>query len=168
MSPNIHPSCFIAAGAIIIGNVTIEKGCSVWSCAVVRGDLNFVRIGEGSNIQEHAVIHVTSSNPTIIGKNVSVAHGSIIHGAKINDNTIIGMNATVLDGAEIGSRSLIGANTLVREGVKIPPCSLVVGVPGKIIRKEDKNLSTIAAKNAEIYHRLRDEYKTSKYILYKP
>jgi carbonic anhydrase/acetyltransferase-like protein (isoleucine patch superfamily) len=168
MDPNIHPSCFIAAGAFIIGNVTIEKGCGVWFGAVIRADLNSVRIGEGSNIQDHAVIHVSSSYPAIIGKNVSLAHGSIVHGARIGDNTIIGMHTTVLNGAEIGSGSLIGANSLVKEGVKIPPGSLVVGLPGKIIRSEDENLSVMAVKNAEIYHRLRDEHKTSKYMRYNP
>jgi carbonic anhydrase/acetyltransferase-like protein (isoleucine patch superfamily) len=168
MNPNIHPSCFIAAGAFIIGNVTIEKGCGVWFGVVIRADLNSVRIGEGSNIQDHAVIHVSSSYPTIIGKNVSLAHGSIVHGARIGDNTIIGMHATVLNGAEIGSGSLIGANTLVKEGIKIPPGSLVVGLPGKIIRSEDETLSVIAVKNAEIYHRLRDEHKISKYMRYNP
>jgi len=167
MKPNIHPSCFIAPGAAIIGDVTIEKGCSVWFGAVIRGDLNSVRIGEGSNIQDHAVIHVSSSYPMIMGKNVSLAHGSIVHGARIGDNTIIGMNATVLNGAEIGPGSLIGANTVVKEGVKTPPGSLVVGIPGKIIRREDRNLSAVAIKNAEIYCRLRDEYKTSKYTFYK-
>jgi carbonic anhydrase/acetyltransferase-like protein (isoleucine patch superfamily) len=167
MNPNVHPSCFIAAGAFIIGNVTIERGCGVWFGAVIRADLNSVRIGEGSNIQDHAVIHVSSSYPAIIGKNVSLAHGSIVHGARIGDNTLIGMHATVLNGAEIGAGSLIGANTLVKEGMKIPPGSLVVGLPGKIIRSEDENLSVKALKNAEIYHRLRDEHKASKYIIYK-
>ncbi len=125
----IHSSCFIAENTKIIGDVTIEENSSVWYNTVIRGDENSVFIGKGTNIQDNVVIHVTEKNPVIIGKNVSVGHNAVIHAAKIGNNCLIGMNATILTGAEIGDGSLVGACTLVTENMSIPENSLVLGVP---------------------------------------
>jgi carbonic anhydrase/acetyltransferase-like protein (isoleucine patch superfamily) len=165
--PKIDPSCYVAQEAIIIGDVVIDKGCSIWPFAVIRADLSQVRIGEGSSIQEHCQIHGNPGKPIIIGKNVSVGHGAIIHAAQVGDYVIVGMNSTILDGAEIGSGSIVGANALVKEGMKVPEGSLVVGVPAKIVKQGDPSLRDAAKRNAEAYHDLRDAHKRGEFTRYK-
>jgi carbonic anhydrase/acetyltransferase-like protein (isoleucine patch superfamily) len=165
--PKIDPSCYVAPEAIIIGDVVIEKGCSIWPYAVIRADLSQARIGEGSSIQEHCQIHGNPGRPIIIGKNVSVGHGAIIHAAQVGDYVIVGMNSTILDGAEIGSGSIVGANALVKEGMKVPEGSLVVGVPAKIVKQGDPSLREAAKRNAEAYHKLRDAHKRGEFARYK-
>lgn len=167
-SPKIDSSCYVAPEAIIIGDVVVDKGCSIWSFAVIRADLSSVRIGEGSSIQEHCQIHGNPGKPTIIGKNVSIGHAAIIHAAKVDDFVIVGMNSCILDGAEIGSGSIIGAGAVVTENMKIPEGSLVVGVPAKIIRQGDPSLREQAKRNAEAYHKLRDAHKRGEYQRYRP
>lgn len=166
--PKIDPSCYVSPEAIIIGDVVIDKGCSIWSFAVIRADLSPVRIGEGSSIQEHCQIHGNPGKPTIIGKNVSVGHAAIIHAAKIGDLVIVGMNSCILDGAEIESGSIVGAGAVVTENMKVPEGSLVVGVPAKIIRQGDPSLKEQAKRNAEAYHKLRDAYRRGDFPRYKP
>jgi carbonic anhydrase/acetyltransferase-like protein (isoleucine patch superfamily) len=165
--PKVDPSCYVAPEAIIIGDVVIDKGCSIWPYAVIRADLSPVRIGEGSSIQEHCQIHGNPGRPIIIGKNVSVGHGAIVHAAQIGDYVIVGMNSTILDGAEIGSGSIVGANALVKEGMKVPEGSLVVGVPAKIVKQGDPSLREAAKRNAEAYHNLRDAHKRGEFARYK-
>jgi len=150
---------------VIIGDVVIDDGCSIWPNAVIRGDENSIKIGEGTNIQDCAVVHVDNENATNIGKNVSIGHCAIVHGATIGDEVIIGMNASVLSGAVIGSGCIIGANALVTPGMKIPDNSLAVGVPAKII-KEDEELREMALENADHYFDLRDEHDSGKYERY--
>jgi carbonic anhydrase/acetyltransferase-like protein (isoleucine patch superfamily) len=166
--PKVDSSCYVAPEAIIIGDAVVDKGCSVWSFAVIRADLSPVRIGEGTSIQEHCQIHGNPGRPTIIGKNVSVGHGAIIHAAKVDDFVIIGMNSCILDGAEVGSGSIVGAGAVVTENMKIPEGSLVVGVPAKVIRQGDPSLKEQARRNAEAYHRLRDAHKRGEYHRYAP
>jgi carbonic anhydrase/acetyltransferase-like protein (isoleucine patch superfamily) len=165
--PAIDPSCYIAEEAVIIGDVTIGKGCSVWPFAVIRADLSPVRIGEGSSVQEHCQIHGNPGRPTVIGRNVSIGHGAIVHAATLGDDIIVGMNSSILDGAEIGSGSIIGANALVRESMVVPEGSLVVGVPARIVRQGDASLRDVARKNAEEYHRLRDAHRQGAYVRYR-
>ncbi len=159
MKPKVHPSCFIAPTATIVGNVEIDEGCSVWHSAVIRGDVNPIKIGAGSNVQDCCVIHASPQHATTLGKNVSLGHGAIVHGAVIQDNVIVGINAVVMNGAEIGRGSIIGVNAVVRENTKVPPRSLVVGVPGKVVRENDERLEKMAVENALLYQRLRDEHK---------
>lgn len=166
--PKVDPSCYVAPEAVIIGDVVIERGCSIWPYAVIRADLSEIRIGEGSSIQEHCQVHGNPGRPSIIGKNVSVGHGAIIHAAKIGDEVIIGMNSCILDGAEVGSGSVVGAGAVVTAGMIIPPGSLVVGVPAKIVRQNDPSLLEAARRNAEEYHRLRDAHKRGDYRRYTP
>ncbi|MGQ9586910.1 MAG: gamma carbonic anhydrase family protein [Thermoplasmata archaeon] len=167
-SPKVDPSCYVAPEAIIIGDVVIDKGCSIWPYAVIRADLSEVRIGEGSSVQEHCQIHGNPGKPTIIGKNVSIGHGAIIHAAKVGDCCIIGMNSSILDDAEVGSGSIVGANAVVTSGMRIPEGSLVVGVPGRIVKQGDSTLMETAKKNAEEYHKLRDAHKKGEFIRYGP
>jgi len=163
MAPRIHPECFIADTAVIIGEVTIEAGASIWYGAVLRGDENSIHIGEGTNIQDNVTIHNIPSHSVKIGKNCSIGHGAIVHGCVIHDNVIIGINATVLDGAEIHTGSIIGANALVLENQVIPENSLAVGVPAKVIRENDYALPELCAENAKKYHELRDLHQAGNY-----
>jgi len=162
MNKDIDKTCFIADSAVVIGKVRLSKNCSVFPNAVLRGDENEIIIDECSNVQDCAVIHVDSKNNCIIGKNVSIGHGAIIHGAKIEDNVIVGMNATVMNGARIKKGSIIGACALVSENKEIPANSLVVGIPGKVI-KQDKDFEKNCIKNAEVYVKLAKEHKEGKF-----
>lgn len=146
--PKISPNTFIAEGTQIIGDVILEENVSIWYNAVLRGDLTYIQVGEGSNIQDNATVHVETNKPAIIGKNVTVGHNAIIHACTIEDNVLIGMGAIILNGAYIGKNSLIGAGTIVTENKMIPEGSLVIGVPGKVVRSlhpdEIENISVSA------------------------
>ena len=166
--PVVDPSSYVAPEALIIGDVTIGKECSVWPYAVVRGDLSEVRIGDGSSVQEHCQIHGNPGKPTIIGSKVTLGHGSIVHAARIGDCVIIGMNSSVLDDAEIGPGSIVGANALVTSGTKVPEKSLVVGVPAKVVRSGDDSLREAAIRNAEEYIALAAAHKEGRYARYAP
>jgi carbonic anhydrase/acetyltransferase-like protein (isoleucine patch superfamily) len=135
--PSIHPSAFIAPGAVIIGDVEIGEEASVWYGAVIRADLNVIRIGPRSNIQDGSVVHLADDYGVHVGQYVTCGHSAILHACTVDDEVLIGMGATVLDGAEIGARSVIGANALVTQGMKVPPGSMVLGSPGKIRRALD-------------------------------
>ena len=163
MKPEIADDVFTAPGSKIIGNITIKKGASIWYNTVVRGDIGSIIIGEKTNIQENASLHIDSGQPMKIGKNVTVGHGAILHGCEIENNCIIGMGATILNGAVIGEGSIIGAGALVAEGKTIPPGSLVVGVPGKIIKKLNKeNIKQIQESAEHYYHTAQEHSKMLK------
>ena len=163
---NIDTSSFIAPSAVIIGDVSIGKNCGVYPHAVIRGDQNSIEIGDGSNIQDCCVIHVNDTFPVKIGKNVSIGHCAMIHGATIEDECLIGISATILNGAKIGSGSVIGANALITAGAEIPKNSLVLGVPGKVI-KQDEGLLEMIRSNAETYKILSQKHLQGKYPVYK-
>ncbi|MFW5928778.1 MAG: gamma carbonic anhydrase family protein [Thermoplasmatota archaeon] len=166
MPPTVPESCFISDSSTIIGDVVLGEGCSIWPNAVLRGDQNYIKIDEGTNIQDCAVVHVDEKHHTIIGKDVTVGHGAIVHGCEVGDETIIGMNSTVLSGAEIGKGCIIGANALVREDMIVPDFSIAVGVPAKIIKEGDEELRKRTKLNAEHYHCLRDEHKQGGFESY--
>ena len=132
--PQVDESAFIADNATVAGRVTLAKNASVWFGAVVRGDTQPITVGEGSNIQDNAVVHVNASTPVVIGSNVTVGHGAIIHGATIGNNVLVGMGATVLDGAVIGDNCIIGAGALVTSRMEIPAGSLVLGMPAQVAK----------------------------------
>ncbi|MBI2430211.1 MAG: gamma carbonic anhydrase family protein [Ignavibacteriales bacterium] len=135
ITPTIHPTVFLADGVHIIGDVEIGKDSSVWYNTVIRGDVNYIRIGERTNIQDNTVIHVTNKKfPTHIGSNVTVGHNAVIHACTINDYCLIGMGAIILDDATIGPYSLIAAGAVVTMGSVIPQGMLAAGVPAKVIR----------------------------------
>ena len=141
--PKIDPSAYIAKGAIVIGSITLKKNVSIWHSAVLRGDINSITIDEGSNIQDGSVVHLADDYGVTIGKFVTVGHSAVIHACTIQDECLIGMNATILDGAVIGKQSIIGAGALVTKGSQIPEGSLVLGAPAKVIRPltEEERLS---------------------------
>lgn len=157
------PSNYIDPTAVLIGNVKLGEGVSIWPYAVIRADEDQVSIGDGSNVQEHAVLHVAAGYPTIIGRDVTVGHGAIINGATVGDRCIIGMNATVVEGALIGDGCIIGANAVITGTMVVPPRSVVVGVPGKIIKRDDPAAEERALANAVAYHHLRDAHLAGKY-----
>lgn len=132
--PRVHASAFVHDRAVLIGNVTIGSKASVWPCAVLRGDIAPISVGEGSNIQDGAVVHVADNLPAIIGSYVTVGHLAMIHACTIGDRCLVGMHATVLDGSVIGADCIIGAGALVTKDTFIPPGSLVLGSPAKVKR----------------------------------
>ncbi len=134
LGPTIHASAYVHAKAIVIGNVTIGAKASVWPCAVLRGDIAPIEVGEGSNIQDGAVLHVADGLPAKVGARVTVGHLAMIHACVIGDECLIGMHATILDGCVIGARSIVGANSLVTKVTQVPPGSLVMGSPAKVVR----------------------------------
>jgi len=135
ITPRLHASVFVAPGAMIIGDVAIGSDSSVWFNAVIRGDVNSIRIGEMTNVQDLCMLHVTHKKYSLtIGSHVTIGHGAILHGCTVRDSVLIGMGATVLDAATIGSESLIAAGAVIREGMQVPEGVLVAGVPAKVIR----------------------------------
>jgi carbonic anhydrase/acetyltransferase-like protein (isoleucine patch superfamily) len=141
--PVIPASAFVAPGATVIGDVTLGEEASIWYGAVLRGDINRIRVGAHSNIQDGSVVHIDSSYDTTVGEWVTVGHRAILHACTVADEVLVGMGSIILDGAEIGARSIIGAGALVTGGKKIPPGSLVLGSPGKVVREltEEEQLS---------------------------
>lgn len=136
ISPTIGKEVFVAPDAWVIGDVELGNNVSVFFGAILRGDILPIRIGRGTNIQEHSMLHTSHGRvPTIVGEDCTIGHRAIVHGCKVGNRTLIGMGAIVLDEAEIGDECLIGAGALILEGKKIPPRSLVVGSPGKVIRE---------------------------------
>lgn len=135
-SPKIHESVFVAENAVIIGDVEIEKDASIWYNCVLRGDVNYIRIGEKTNIQDGTTIHVSrKTNPTIIEHEVTVGHSATIHGCYIETGCLIGIGSIILDGARIGKNSLIAAGSLVTPNTKIPERSFVMGTPARVKRE---------------------------------
>ena len=134
--PQLGQNVYISENAVVIGNVTLGDEVNIWFGSVIRGDMHYIKIGNRSNIQDNAVVHVTSAiSPTNIGFGVTVGHGAIIHGCTIEDCCMIGMGAIIMDDAVIGTGSLVGAGALVPPNMKVPPKSLVVGMPGKVVRE---------------------------------
>ena len=134
----IDESVFIAPDAVVVGDVTIGPASSVWFKAVIRGDTESIAIGRETNVQDHCVIHADPGLPCTIGDGVTLGHAAIVHGATVRDHVMIGIRATVLNGAIIGSGSIIAAGAVVTEGAEIPPDSLVMGLPGKVVRQVDE------------------------------
>ncbi|RLF75516.1 gamma carbonic anhydrase family protein [Thermococci archaeon] len=154
--PKIHETAFVDENAYIIGDVVLEEKTSVWPSAVLRGDIEQIYIGKGSNIQDNVSVHTSHGMPTILGEYVTIGHNAVIHGAKIGNHVIIGMGAIVLDGAKIGNHVIIGAGALIPPGKEIPDYSLVVGVPGKAVRRLSEEEIEMTKKNAEIYMELAE------------
>ena len=141
---------WVSPNAQVMGKVTLKSRVSIWFGVVIRGDNDLITVGAGSNVQDNTVIHTDLGYPTTIGKNCTIGHGAIIHGCTIGDNSLVGMGATVLNGAVIGRNCLIGAGALVPEGREIPAGSLVVGMPGKVVRALSDE--EIAANRASATH----------------
>ncbi len=145
------PTSYIAPGAAVIGNVVLGEQVSIWFNAVLRGDNDAIVIGDGSNVQDGAVLHVDPGHPLNVGRRVTIGHKAILHGCQIGDNSLIGMNAVVLNDAVIGKNCLIGANALVTEGMQIPDNSLVLGSPAKIRKELDEQALAMLDSAAQSY-----------------
>lgn len=154
IKPNIDEDVFIADNARVIGDVNIKQGSSIWYGVVIRGDIENITIGEFTNVQDNSVVHTEKGAPVTIGNYSVIGHNAIIHGCSIGDNCLIGMGAIVLNHAKIGENCIIGAGALIPEGKIIPPNSLVLGVPGKIIRKVTEEEIQSIRNNALRYHEL--------------
>jgi carbonic anhydrase/acetyltransferase-like protein (isoleucine patch superfamily) len=144
-------SVFIAPTAAVIGDVTLGSESSIWFGAVLRGDSDQIKVGKRTNIQDNAVVHCDPSDPAIIGDDCIIGHCAIVHGARLENNVLIGMNATVLNNAQIGEFSVIGANALVTAGTIIPPRSLVLGSPAKVVKSLTEEQIEGIKENAAVY-----------------
>lgn len=156
--PELDGASFVAPTAFVVGQVSMGRDCSIWFGSTVRADTGSVTLGVGVNVQECSTIHTQAGDDVLIGDDVSMGHHTLIHGADIGNDVLLGMNATILSGARVGQGSIIAAHALVGEGVEIPPRSLVVGVPGRVIRETtDTDLERIRA-TARNYRRLGRDY----------
>lgn len=141
-TPKIGKNCFIAETAVIIGDVEIGDDCSIWYGAVLRGDVNSIRIGNRVNIQDNAILHTTYQKTTIkIGDDVSIGHGVIVHGADVQNWALLGMGSTIMDNAIIGEGAIVAANALIMEKTAVEPNSIYAGVPAKFVKRVDPSLS---------------------------
>jgi carbonic anhydrase/acetyltransferase-like protein (isoleucine patch superfamily) len=144
-------AAFIAPSAVIVGDVTLGAGVSVWHQAVIRGDIAPIVIGDGTNIQDGAILHVARDRPCIVGRGVSVAHRVVLHGCTIEDDVLVGIGALILNGAVVGAGSVIAAGAVVTEGTTIPAGSLVMGVPGRVVGQVGTELARRSRSTAERY-----------------
>ena len=156
---NYKDSIVICPNAQIIGDVELGNDVSIWHGAVVRGDTDSITVGNNSNIQDNCVVHCTKGFPVKIGNNVSVGHGAVVHGCTLEDNVLIGMNATVLNGAKIAKNSIVGAGAVVSEGKEFPEGSLILGVPAKLIKQLSPEQIDMIQHNADNYVKLSKQYK---------
>lgn len=154
-TPSLDEGVFVAPSADVIGRVKLHKDSSVWFGSVLRGDINEIVIGEGSNIQDNSTLHVVEAFPCIVGKGVTVGHNVILHACKVGDNCLIGMGSTILDGAEIGEGCLVAAGSVVTPGSKFPPNSFILGTPAKVIRE-------LKEEEKQTYHNHYKTYLTAK------
>lgn len=156
---------WVAPGAHVIGRVVLETGSSVWFGATLRGDNEIIHIGAGTNVQENTVMHTDMGHPLTIGSGCTIGHKAMLHGCTIGDNSLIGMGATVLNGAVIGHNCLIGAGALITEGKQIPDGSLVMGVPGKVMRTLDEDAIAGLRKSALGYQEKMRRFRSSLHPL---
>jgi len=160
-NPKIHESALVAEGAFIIGDVEIGKDSSIWFNTVVRGDVNYIRIGERTNIQDLTMVHVTYRKfPTFIGNDVSIGHSAVIHGCKIQDHVVIGMGAKILDDSTVSSFSIVAAGSVVKERFVVPEGTLTAGVPARVMRDLKPEEIERIKQNAKNYLFYIEQYKT--------
>jgi len=157
----IHPSAFIAPGAVVVGDVTVGEATSLWFGVVVRGDTEAVVIGPQTNVQDGCILHADSGEPCRLGARVSLGHGAIVHAAIVEDDVLIGIRATVLNGARIGRWSVIAAGALIPPQMIVPPESLVMGLPGKVVRPVNEADRERIRRTAEHYIAYAQSYRAS-------
>ena len=152
-APEVHPTAFVAENATLVGAVRVGPRASIWFAAVVRADLEFIEIGEGTNVQDGAVLHADPGDPTRLGPWVTVGHRAVVHGATVEEGALIGIGAVVLNGARVGARAVVGAGAVVPPGMTIPPGMLALGVPARVVRPVDP------PENAWRYAALAERYR---------
>lgn len=158
--PVVSASAFVAPDAWVIGDVSVGDDVSIFFNSVLRGDIQSIKVGRGTNLQEHSLVHTSHGmSPAIIGEDVTVGHRAIIHGCSIGNRCLIGMGATILDNAEVGDECIVGAHTLIPKGMKVPPRSLVIGTPGKVARQLTDDEVASLRESALGYQRLGAHYR---------
>jgi carbonic anhydrase/acetyltransferase-like protein (isoleucine patch superfamily) len=157
----VDPSAWLAPSAIVVGDVTLAEECGVWFHASLRGDTEAIRVGPRTNIQEGAIFHADPGFPVLVGADVTIGHGAIVHGARIGSQTVIGMRATLLNGAVIGARSLVGAGSLVPEGKQFQDGVLIVGSPARVIRDLTEEELARNLRAAAIYVQRAQAFRSS-------
>lgn len=150
-TPQIHPTAFVALGAQVIGDVRLAESSSIWYNAVLRGDINYIEIGERSNIQDGCVIHLENDRPCIVGPDVTVGHRAVLHGCTLEQGCLIGMGAIVLNGAIVKRGAVVAAGAVVKEGMIVPENTLVAGVPAKLVKDLDPSVFQTHLKWAKKY-----------------
>lgn len=158
--PIVHPTAFVHASAHVVGDVELGEDASVWFNTVLRGDVNAIRVGRGTNVQDGTVVHVHRQGPpTVLGDFVTVGHAARLHGCTIASHCLIGIGAIVLDGVELGEESLVAAGSLVPPGMKTPPRSFLIGAPARIRREVSAEDLELIRRSAESYIALKNEYR---------
>lgn len=157
--PKVDQGAFTAPTSVVLGDVTLRPGASVWYGAVLRAEFEPIVVGAGSNVQDNCTLHVDPGFPVSIGERVSIGHNAVVHGATVEDDCLIGMGATVLNGAVIGAGSLVAAQALVPQGMRVPPGSLVAGVPAKVKRELTEDEREGIALNAAVYTELAQTHR---------
>lgn len=155
----IHPEAFIAPGAVVLGDVSLGREASVWYNCVLRGDMAPITIGDQTNIQDLTMVHVDEGVPCTVGRRVGVGHRAILHGCTVEDEVLVGMGAILLNGVRVGTGSVIGAGAVLPEGFVVPPGSLVLGVPGKVVRAVDAPLADRSRRTWEHYVQLARRHR---------
>jgi carbonic anhydrase/acetyltransferase-like protein (isoleucine patch superfamily) len=161
--PTIHPTAYLHHAAHVIGDVTLGAHVSVWPTAVIRGDTAPIVVGEESNVQDGAVLHVDRGVPCTIGRRVAIGHRAVVHGATVHDDCLIGIGAIVLNRVVVGSGSIIGAGAVCTEGMEIPPNSLVIGVPARVRRETTDDERARIARTVEAYLTLQLEHRAGRF-----
>jgi carbonic anhydrase/acetyltransferase-like protein (isoleucine patch superfamily) len=158
--PTVHDSAFVDQSAQIIGDVHIGAESSVWMNVVIRGDVNYIRIGARTNIQDGTIVHVMrETHPTVIGDDVTIGHGAVVHGCTIEDRCLIGMGAVILNGCQVGTGSIVAAGSVLPEGMVVPPGSMVMGVPARVRRPLTPEEDTSIKWYADNYVRYRLDFQ---------
>lgn len=165
-TPRIDASSFIHDSSEVIGKVSIAKDASVWPMAVLRADVDAIRVGERSNIQDLTMIHCREGSPAVIGKGVTVGHRAVIHGSRIGDGCLIGMGSVIME-TSVGAQSLVAAGALVLRGLKIPPRSLVMGSPARVVRRLSRQELAQLRASAETYVRLARAHARGSKVVFK-
>jgi carbonic anhydrase/acetyltransferase-like protein (isoleucine patch superfamily) len=161
--PAIDPTAFVHADALVFGDVTLGARVSIWPTAVLRGDTDRIVVGDESNVQDGTIVHVDRGVPTTIGRRVAIGHRAIVHGATIDDACLIAMGAILLNGVQVGGGSIVGAGAVCREGMRIPPNSLVLGVPGRVVRETTEAERERIARTVESYLSLQQAHRRGDY-----
>ena len=164
LTPAIHETAWVADSAQILGNVRLAQDSSVWFGVVIRGDMDAISVGRGTNIQDFVMIHIGNGTGTIIGEDCSITHHCTLHGCRIGDRVLVGIGSTVMDGCEIGDNSIIAGHAFLKEGTVIPPNSIVMGAPGKLVRRHNNGPAN--AFNAWMYHRNAIAYAQGEHRLW--
>jgi carbonic anhydrase/acetyltransferase-like protein (isoleucine patch superfamily) len=157
--PSISDTAYVSTAATVIGDVHILEGSSVWPGAVIRGDNDRITVGRGSNVQDGAILHADANHPLSVGEHVSVGHAAVLHGCTIHDGTLIGIHATILNDAVIGKHCIVAAGAVISEGKHFPDGSLIMGVPGKVVRQLSKDDIAKVLANAKEYVTKTSLYK---------